>query len=57
MQTVKVHTKDRAKVFDGQEYISLAHGSFDNDTQVVATTLERIRGQALAVKVENLHGF
>lgn len=57
MQTVRVHTKDRAKVFDGQEYISLAHGSFDNDTQVVATTLERIRGQALAVKVENLHGF
>ena len=58
MQTVKVHKKeDRAKVFDGQEYISLAHGSFDNDVQVVATTLERIRGQALAVKVENLHGF
>jgi len=57
MQTVRVHTKDRAKVFDGQEYISLAHGSFDNDVEVVAATLERIRGQALAVKVENLHGF
>lgn len=57
MKTVRVHTSDRAKVFDGQEYISLAHGSFDNDVEVVASTLERIRGKALAVKVENLHGF
>ncbi len=57
MQTVKVHTKERTKVFDGQEYISLAHGSFDNDVEVVAATLRRIRGEELAVKVENLHGF
>lgn len=57
MGTVRIHSRDRAKVFDGQEYIPLAHGSFDNDVVVVAATLERIRGSALAAPVENLHGF
>ncbi|WP_298273517.1 C1 family peptidase [Geobacter sp.] len=57
MGTVRIHTKERAKVFDGHEYIPLAHGSFDNDTDVVAKTIERIRGAKLAVPVENLHGF
>jgi len=52
-----IHDKREAKVFDGQEYIPLAHGSFDNDVKVVAATLTRIRGAALAVAVENLHGF
>lgn len=54
---LKVHTKGRAKVSDGQELIPLAHGSFDNDVEVVTATLERIRGDKLRAKVENLHGF
>jgi hypothetical protein len=37
--------------------IKAAHGSFDNDVLVVTRTLERIRGGALDVDVENLHGF
>jgi hypothetical protein len=54
---LKVHTKGRTKVSDGQEFIPLAHGSFDNDVEVVTATLERIRGDKLRAKVENLHGF
>jgi hypothetical protein len=57
MATVTVHTKDRSKVFDGKEYIPLAHGSFDNDVKVVCATLERILGSGLVAKVECLHGF
>jgi hypothetical protein len=57
MGTVTVHTKARAKVYDGAEYIPLAHGSFDNDVKVVSATLERIRGAPLAAKVESLHGY
>jgi hypothetical protein len=57
MTTWRVHRKDRAKVSDGREYIPLAHGSFDNDVEVVGATLERIRGSALIAKVESLHGF
>lgn len=57
MGTVTVHTKARAKVYDGVEYIPLAHGSFDNDVTVVSATLERLRGGALAAEVESLHGF
>jgi len=57
MQTVRVHTKERARVFDGQDYLPLAHGSFDNDIEVIAATLERIRGGKLKAKVESLHGF
>ncbi|MHB8763620.1 MAG: C1 family peptidase [Deferrisomatales bacterium] len=54
---VRVHGRDRAKVSDGQGLISLAHGSFDKDVEVVGQTLERIRGAALKVPVENLRGF
>ncbi|MBI5015712.1 MAG: C1 family peptidase [Deltaproteobacteria bacterium] len=57
MGTVRVHGKDRARVFDGVDFIPLAHGSFDNDVAVVTATLERIRGGSLAAKVESLHGF
>jgi hypothetical protein len=53
----RVHTKERAEVWDGQEHVSLAHGSFDNDLEVVTTTLQRIRGSELSAAVENLHGF
>lgn len=54
---VRVHTRARAKVSDGQDLIALGHGSFDNDIEVVSHTLERIRGGRLTVKVENLKGF
>lgn len=52
-----VHTKKRSMVSDGMEMIPLAHGSFDNDRQVVTATLARIRGDKLCAKVENLHWF
>lgn len=45
-------------VRDGVEMIPLAHGSFDNNVEVVTDTLVRIRGDvALDVEVTNLHGF
>jgi len=53
-----VHDKDRAQVHDGQRVIPLAHGSFDNDVEVMTETLTRIRGGvALDAEVENLRGF
>lgn len=54
---VTVHDKRRKMVSNGQELIPLAHGSFDNDVQVVTKTLERIRGGKLLAKVESLRGF
>jgi len=52
----KIHTETHVK--DGVEMIPLAHGSFDNDIEVVTDTLVRIRdGAALDVEVTNLHGF
>ncbi len=39
-------------------HIDLAHGSFDNDTLVLAQTLKRIAGSdTLPFPVENLRGF
>lgn len=39
-------------------HIDLAHGSFDNDIQILEQTLKRIAGsQALHFPVENLRGF
>jgi hypothetical protein len=52
-----VHTRQREMVWDGREHIPLAHGSFDNDVEVVTRTLERIRGAKLKAAVESLHGF
>jgi len=54
---LEVHTKSRERISDGQEMIALAHGSFDNDIEVVQRTLTRIRSSALRYDVENLHGF
>jgi hypothetical protein len=54
----RVHDQDRSQVYDGQGVIPLAHGSFDNDVEVITETLTRIRGGvALDAKVENLRGF
>jgi len=44
-------------VFDGQERIPAAHGSFDNDVKVITRTIGRILGGPLGVPVESLHGF
>lgn len=37
--------------------IPAAHGSFDNDVDVISTTLERIRRSDLLVAVDDLRGF
>jgi hypothetical protein len=52
--SVRSHTRAEAKTGDGS--IPLAHGSFDNDVEVVTETLERILGGPLATPVENLGG-
>jgi hypothetical protein len=57
INALTVHNKKRSQVWDGQELIPLAHGSFDNDIDVLADTLRRITGDKLVTKVENLHGF
>ena len=51
---VRLHGKRRATVPAGAERIKLAHGSFDNDIEVVGDMLARMRGAPLAAKVENL---
>lgn len=57
------YTKDDDPVWDGEEFIPLAHGSFDNDIYVITKTLKcirdhgRPRGHKLKIEVENLHGF
>ena len=54
--TLRVHDKTRKKVLAqiGGDPIRLVHGSFDNDIEVVSLMLERIRGDKLIAKVENL---
>jgi len=54
----KVSDQRRAEVCDGQGTIRLAHGSFDNDVEVVTRTLRTyILGRRLKYPVENLRGF
>lgn len=54
---VRTHGRDRAEVPTGHGSIPLAHGSFDNDVEVLTQTLKRIRGGGkLAATVENLRG-
>ncbi|MGB9129015.1 MAG: hypothetical protein WCB97_05145 [Thiobacillus sp.] len=48
------HGKRREYVSTGAGRIKLAHGPFDNDVEVVADMLQRMRGAPLAAKVENL---
>ena len=54
---LNVHSKERSQIWDGQEMIPLAHGSFDNDIDVISATLSRITGDKLRTKIENLHDF
>ena len=46
-----------AQVFDGNEKIASAHGSFDNDVDVVAKTIRRVTGKRVDPDKLNLHGF
>ena len=57
IKSVQIHCKDRAQIWDGKKHIPLAHGSFDNDVDVLSNTISRIIGAKLSAKVENLHGF
>jgi len=50
------HGKDRARVSNGVEMIDLAHGSFDNDVEVIQRTIARIVGR-VRYPVENLRGY
>jgi hypothetical protein len=52
--SLKLHRKQREYVSTGSGRIKLAHGSFDNDIQVVEDMLKRISGGQLKAKVENL---
>ena len=52
--SLRLHDKKREYVSTGAGKIKLAHGSFDNDIDVVAQMLERMRGGPLLAKVENL---
>ena len=52
--SLRLHDKKREYVSTGAGKIKLAHGSFDNDIEVVAQMLERMRGGPLLAKVENL---
>jgi pimeloyl-ACP methyl ester carboxylesterase len=54
-KVLQVHNNKR--VSDGVEKIPLAHGSFDNDRDVMTATIERILGGSLAAPIENLRGF
>lgn len=51
---LRLHDRQREYVSTGASRIKLAHGSFDNDVDVVAAMLQRMRGAPLAAKVENL---
>lgn len=54
---VKLKVHPERMISDGLGQIPLTHGSFDNDVNIVAATLERIRGGKLAAKVERLRDF
>jgi Papain family cysteine protease len=53
----KPRLHDEPQVSDGQGKIPIAHGSFDNDVDVVGKSIEFITGAPLKFPVENLRGF
>lgn len=55
-QNLPVQHKE-AHVSDGVGSIPLAHGSFDNDVEVMTRTLTRILGRPLSFPIENLKGY
>jgi pimeloyl-ACP methyl ester carboxylesterase len=48
---------EETHVSDGIGTIPLAHGSFDNDVEVMTRTLERILEKSLSYRIENLKGY
>jgi len=48
---------DETNVSDGTRKIPVAHGSFDNDVEVMTRTLKRILGKNLPFPIENLKGY
>jgi hypothetical protein len=54
MPAPRLHGKRREYVPTGASRIKLAHGAFDNDIEVVGDMLQRMRGEPLVAKVENL---
>lgn len=48
---------DETQVSDGIGKIPLAHGSFDNDVEVMTRSLKRILGKNLTYPIENLKGY
>lgn len=54
---LRYHGIERSQVSTGAGVIDLAHGSFDNDVDVITALIRRIRGKALRARVENLEGF
>lgn len=54
---LKTHGKSTVKTSIANDVIKNAHGAFDNDIEVMTSMLERIKGGALTVEVENLQGF
>jgi len=54
IKSLRLHGKRREYVSTGAGRIKLAHGSFDNDVEVVADMLQRMRGAPLVARVENL---
>lgn len=53
---LQVHSKER--ISTGRREIPIAHGTFDNDVDVLSETLREIRGgRSLDAEVESLEGF
>jgi hypothetical protein len=51
-------SKSKVKTSRKNDYTDLAHGSFDNDINVIEQTIEQIKGvESLKFRVENLNGF
>jgi len=49
--------QDKIRIALPNHQIDAAHGSFDNDLDIISTTLQRILGGKLAAKVDDLRGF
>lgn len=52
-----VVSQDKVVTAKPETWIDAAHGSFDNDVDVITATLERICGGPLAAPVDDLRGF
>ena len=51
-------SKSKVKTSRKNDYTNLAHGSFDNDINVIEETIKQIKGvEKLKFRVENLNGF